>query len=100
MDSSGAQREKRTYPAPLDPKIVPYGDTYYLAQQRIGFGQLTWDYSTQKSDWLLMAAEAHKNHQFIVLIRLFCFDFVVEKAKPEPFKKNPIINCSLFLIFD
>lgn len=29
-----------------------YGDTYYLAQQRIGFGQLTWDYSTQKSDWL------------------------------------------------
>jgi outer membrane receptor for ferrienterochelin and colicins len=29
-----------------------YGDTEYLAQQRIGFGQLTWDHSTQKSDWL------------------------------------------------
>ena len=29
-----------------------YGDTYYLAKQRIGFGQLTWDYSADKNDWL------------------------------------------------
>ena len=29
-----------------------YGETYYLAKQRIGFGQLIWDYSAHKSDWL------------------------------------------------
>ncbi|CAH8282705.1 outer membrane receptor for ferrienterochelin and colicins [Mariniflexile fucanivorans] len=30
-----------------------YGNTLYLAQQRIGFGQLTWDISNQNHDWLL-----------------------------------------------
>lgn len=30
-----------------------YGDRYYLAKQRIGFGQLLWDFSGQKSDWLI-----------------------------------------------
>lgn len=29
-----------------------YGDSPYLAQQRIGFGQLTWDLSNEKNDWL------------------------------------------------
>ena len=30
-----------------------YGDRYYLAKQRIGFGQLLWDFSEPKSDWLI-----------------------------------------------
>ena len=30
-----------------------YGDRYYLAKQRIGFGQLLWDFSGPKSDWLI-----------------------------------------------
>ena len=30
-----------------------YGDRYYLANQRIGFGQLLWDFSGPKSDWLI-----------------------------------------------
>lgn len=29
-----------------------YGNTFYLAQQRIGFGQLTWDISRPNHDWL------------------------------------------------
>ncbi len=29
-----------------------YGDTEYLARQRIGFGQLTWDLTTPANDWL------------------------------------------------
>jgi outer membrane receptor for ferrienterochelin and colicins len=52
------------YQLPLDEKISlqfsysdhdqnsVYGETYYLAKQRIGFGQLIWDYSAHKSDWL------------------------------------------------
>lgn len=30
-----------------------YGGRYYLAKQRIGFGQLLWDFSGPKSDWLI-----------------------------------------------
>ncbi|WP_372755930.1 TonB-dependent receptor domain-containing protein [Mariniflexile sp.] len=30
-----------------------YGNTLYLAQQRIGFGQLTWDITNNHHDWLL-----------------------------------------------
>ncbi len=33
-----------------------YGNTSYLAQQQIGFGQLTWDYSRPKHDWLFGVA--------------------------------------------
>ena len=33
-----------------------YGDTPYLAQQRIGFGQISWDLSNDKNDWLLGVA--------------------------------------------
>ncbi len=33
-----------------------YGDTFYLAKQRIGFGQLTWDKSKQNHDLLFGAA--------------------------------------------
>ncbi len=33
-----------------------YGDTPFLAKQKIGFGQLTWDLSKQNHDWLLGVA--------------------------------------------
>ncbi|WP_074410142.1 TonB-dependent receptor [Aquimarina megaterium] len=33
-----------------------YGDTFYLAKQRIGFGQLTWDISKQNHDLLFGTA--------------------------------------------
>ena len=29
-----------------------YGNSFYLARQRIGFGQLTWDVATPGNDWL------------------------------------------------
>lgn len=33
-----------------------YGNIPYLAKQRIGFGQLTWDKTSRRHDWLLGAA--------------------------------------------
>lgn len=30
-----------------------YGDSFYLARQRIGFGQLTWDFASPRHSWLL-----------------------------------------------
>ena len=33
-----------------------YGDTFFLAKQRIGFGQFTWDLTNEKHDWLFGVA--------------------------------------------
>ncbi|NMH86605.1 TonB-dependent receptor [Flavivirga algicola] len=52
------------YQLPVDEKMMfqfsysdhdqnsAYGNTFYLAQQRIGFGQLTWDVPNKNHDWL------------------------------------------------
>lgn len=39
-----------------------YGATTYLARQRIGFGQLTWDLATPSNDWLLGLAGRYNHY--------------------------------------
>ncbi|EZH74011.1 TonB-dependent receptor [Aquimarina atlantica] len=68
-----------------------YGDTFYLAKQRIGFGQLTWDISKQNHDLLFGTAMRYNyyddntpitvNSDKIVIPSLFAQDEITISEK-------------------